>query len=130
MNAHVKQMGGAPPFTHLLHIPHHPNPPPTTTDNALRPVTAAVKKTGHTRANTPFTTTVIGIPSRAYGLQVLGDFGHCTSDTSRGHFRTLGPEEVEAWLGIGTIDGVKYTGHYRSIGNTVPKIHVSVVASV
>ena len=87
-------------------------------------MTASVKRSGHTRANKPWSTAVIGIPSRAYGLQVLGEFGHCTSKTFRGHFRTLGPEEVEAWLGIGTIGGVKYTGHYWSFGDTVPKIHV------
>lgn len=87
-----------PYFTHSRPSHHAP------------PVIAAVKKTGHTRKNKPYTVAVLGIRSRSHGLQLLGDYGSITSDTARGHYRKLGSEEVEALLGISIIEGVNYTG--------------------
>ncbi len=96
--------------------------PPLLPPSFLLPflVKAAIKKAGHSRQNKPYSLAVEGIPSRAAGEQLVQDFGRITSDTTRMHKRMLGPDEVEAWLGIDEVEHVKYTGRVWAIEGTRP----------
>jgi hypothetical protein len=82
----------------------------------VKSVVKAIKKTGHSDRNSPWSSVELGISSKELALEVLGDVGgKVTSSTANTERREVhGRERITKWLGLdeyrGMIHPVKFSG--------------------